>query len=84
MPLYVIDHTDVSGSASYNLRLRKQRAKAVKTYFLKKSVASSHLNVIGKGESDLKYPKRDDKNYKSRDCLLKMQKTEGLSSFLKQ
>ncbi|QTA82513.1 OmpA-like domain-containing protein [Desulfonema limicola] len=47
-------HTDASGDDSYNMRLSKQRAEAVKKYLVQKhNVSSSRLNTIGKGEYEL-------------------------------
>jgi outer membrane protein OmpA-like peptidoglycan-associated protein len=44
-------HTDTTGSAQYNLRLSKNRAKAVKNILVQRGVASSRITTIGYGES---------------------------------
>ena len=44
-------HTDKQGSASYNLRLSKQRAKSSMSYLLQKGIAQDRLTSEGLGES---------------------------------
>lgn len=47
-------HTDASGADSYNLKLSQQRAKAVKTFLVKKhGIDLDRLETIGKGEYEL-------------------------------
>jgi len=47
-------HTDASGDDSYNMRLSRQRADAVKKYLVQKHyVNPSRLSTIGKGEYEL-------------------------------
>lgn len=52
---YVVEgHTDAAGSATFNKTLSKQRAAAVKRYFVETiAVDPNRLVVIGKGESQL-------------------------------
>lgn len=48
--LTVEGHTDSRGSESFNLDLSQRRAQSVVDYLVSKSVSSSRLNPIGKGE----------------------------------
>ena len=43
-------HTDSQGSARSNLRLSQKRAEAVRTYLIKKSIASDRMVARGHGE----------------------------------
>jgi len=45
-------HTDSVGSASYNLKLSRKRAKSVYTYLVNAGVDSKRLVVVGHGESN--------------------------------
>ncbi|MFD1143241.1 OmpA family protein [Larkinella insperata] len=49
--LLVTGHTDNSGPDALNLMLSKKRAAAVKTQFIQAGIASSQIEVAGKGES---------------------------------
>lgn len=50
--LEVIGHTDKLGSAAYNLKLSKQRAKAVADYLMSLGIEGSRLTTDGKGEAE--------------------------------
>lgn len=51
--LLIIGYTDSIGSAKYNLRLSKLRAKAVQTYLVRyHKIARSRLKTTGYGESN--------------------------------
>jgi len=56
MNLKIVGHTDSDGSASYNLKLSKQRAESVAQYLVKSGVDSGRLKVSGAGESKPVYP----------------------------
>ena len=44
-------HTDSTGSASYNKRLSKRRAEAVRDYFVSKGMAADKVEAVGFGET---------------------------------
>ncbi|MBK8967158.1 MAG: OmpA family protein [Lewinellaceae bacterium] len=44
-------HTDASGSASYNLKLSRSRATAVRTYLVGKGITAKRLTARGYGET---------------------------------
>ncbi|MDA3862494.1 MAG: OmpA family protein, partial [Deltaproteobacteria bacterium] len=48
-------HTDNHGSSSYNLKLSRKRAQAVKDYMIKQGVEASRLEVKGYGKSRPRY-----------------------------
>lgn len=50
--LELIGHTDSQGLESYNLKLSKDRANAVKTYLEKQGVEATRIIASGKGESE--------------------------------
>ena len=52
----VIGGTDTRGTDAYNQKLSERRANNVKNYLIKYGADGSKLNVIGRGEKDLKYP----------------------------
>ncbi len=45
-------HTDNAGSATKNLKLSEQRAKAVREYLLTAGIAGDHLTAVGRGEEE--------------------------------
>lgn len=47
----IIGHTDLKGSAKYNMNLSLKRAKAVKEYLVSKGIENNRLKVMGAGES---------------------------------
>lgn len=49
-------HTDSTGTNIYNQALSERRAKAVRTYLIKKSVNAGRLTAIGFGEEKPAYP----------------------------
>jgi len=51
MTITISGHTDSVGDASYNQRLSRDRANAVKQYFIQKGIGSDRIQAIGKGES---------------------------------
>ena len=52
MEIEIIGHTDDMGSDSYNLRLSRMRAYAVKMYLLENNIAESRLLISGKGDTE--------------------------------
>ncbi len=48
----VVGHTDSKGSADYNQRLSERRAQATASYLISQGVASSQVQVEGRGESE--------------------------------
>ncbi|MGL4747917.1 MAG: OmpA family protein [Shewanella sp.] len=50
--IYIIGHTDSSGSEKYNQRLSELRANSVANYILSKGIEAHRLTVFGKGEMD--------------------------------
>jgi OmpA-OmpF porin, OOP family len=50
-PLTVVGHADAPGSPSYNRRLSKRRAEAVKAALIVKGLRSSDLVVVAMGET---------------------------------
>lgn len=55
----VIGHTDTSGSASYNERLSRQRAQAVRTALSQRGVPAEKVTLRAAGESQLRVPTDD-------------------------
>ncbi len=55
----VTGHTDLSGSADYNMKLSKRRAEAVKHYLVRQGLKSSEISVVAKGESNPLVPTAD-------------------------
>ncbi len=51
--LEIQGHTDKRGSAAYNLRLSRARAKSVREYLMGKKISGSRLKAKGYGESKL-------------------------------
>jgi len=45
-------YTDGVGSAKYNIKLSKQRAQAIATYFVSKGVAKKSLKIVGYGKEN--------------------------------
>jgi len=48
--LYIVGHTDSSGSHAYNQKLSERRAKAVYHHLERKNVIPQRLTAIGRGE----------------------------------
>ncbi len=47
----IIGHTDNIGSETYNLKLSKQRAKAVRDYLLEKNINKNRIDYTGYGDT---------------------------------
>ena len=54
----IVGHTDAKGNADYNLRLSFERAASVKKYLDDQGLDGNRLEVVGKGESELRYADR--------------------------
>lgn len=54
--VYVVGHTDSTGSESYNLALSERRARAVEEYLIGEGVSPSRLRSEGRGEADPRAP----------------------------
>ena len=53
LKLKIIGHTDSDGSATYNLKLSKKRADAIKNYFITNfNINAKRLISIGRGEAE--------------------------------
>lgn len=48
---YVVGHTDAMGSAAYNIKLSKRRARMVRNYLVAKGIHAKRLKVTVYGES---------------------------------
>jgi len=46
-------HTDSVGPAEYNMMLSKKRAESIKSLLIKKGIAPSRIETLGKGETQL-------------------------------
>lgn len=55
-------HADPIGSADSNQRLSESRAESVKQYLVDKGIDASRLEVVGYGDTKLKYGKSDGRN----------------------
>jgi outer membrane protein OmpA-like peptidoglycan-associated protein len=51
--LLIISHTDSYGDDAKNLKLSEERSSYVKSYFVKKGIAATRLEAIGKGEAQI-------------------------------
>lgn len=49
--IMLMSHTDSRGTASYNLRLSKQRAESVKSYLVSKGIQGNRLEAVGYGDT---------------------------------
>lgn len=58
----VIGGTDTRGTAAYNQKLSERRANNVKNYLIQNGANSGKLEVIGRGETNLKYPECEPAN----------------------
>ncbi|MFN0157597.1 MAG: OmpA family protein [Bacteroidota bacterium] len=52
LKVLIAGHTDAVGSDAYNQKLSLRRAQSVKTWLVKKGIASNVLTVTGKGEDE--------------------------------
>ncbi len=50
--VYIVGHTDSTGSAEYNQRLSERRARAVADYLISRGVSPARLRTEGRGESE--------------------------------
>jgi iron complex outermembrane receptor protein len=57
--LVVTGHTDTVGSYAYNMRLSRRRAESVAAELEKKGIASSEIEIVAKGKTDLLVPTKD-------------------------
>jgi outer membrane protein OmpA-like peptidoglycan-associated protein len=48
--LMIVGHTDSRGEASYNLTLSERRAQSASTYMISQGLASSRIQITGRGE----------------------------------
>lgn len=55
----VVGATDTRGTAEYNQALSQRRADNVKQFLITNGVASTKLDAVGNGKTDLKYPECD-------------------------
>lgn len=51
-PVYVIGHTDTSGTEEYNIALSERRAQSVSDFLTRLGVDGSRLQVVPKGETE--------------------------------
>ncbi|MCX5747246.1 MAG: OmpA family protein [Proteobacteria bacterium] len=51
-PIYLIGHTDTSGTEEYNIALSERRAQSVSDYLSRSGVDASRLQVVPKGETE--------------------------------
>jgi len=78
--IIVEGHTDTRGPASYNLKLSKERAEAVKNWLVEHGcVSPDRIEARGYGESrPLVYPERSPEDYaKNRRVVLRIIMPEG-------
>lgn len=54
--VYIVGHTDSTGSESYNQRLSERRARAVEEYLIAEGVNPSRLRSEGRGETEPRAP----------------------------
>ena len=50
----VTGYTDTVGTVQYNLGLSNRRADAVRDYLSRQGIGADHMNVVGKGKTDLR------------------------------
>lgn len=76
---YIVEgHTDAAGTPEYNLSLSMNRAKSVANYLLQKGVKTEQMQLVGKGDTELKHPEcrpqeicDDQKNFENRRVIFK-------------
>ncbi|MBN1687912.1 MAG: OmpA family protein [Candidatus Omnitrophica bacterium] len=59
LSLLLTGHTDQRGEEQYNLELGKNRAYAVRDYFMAKGIPAAHIRVLSRGELDAVAPVDD-------------------------
>ena len=50
--IFIVGHTDATGTDAYNYRLSERRAASVKTYAVSQGIPSSRLTTEGRGETE--------------------------------
>src|SRR3546814_946494 len=55
----VTGHTDRAGSATYNMRLSRQRAETVRSELIRNGVRADEIAIYAKGENQLMVPTSD-------------------------
>ena len=56
----IVGHTDSLGTKEYNMNLSIERAETVKDMLLKLAIKEENIEILGKGENDLKIKTLDD------------------------
>lgn len=77
---YIVEgHTDAAGTPEYNMNLSLNRANAVVQYLEKKGVKLKQMQIVGKGDQELKHPEcrphticSDQKNFENRRVIFKL------------
>ena len=77
--IYIVEgHTDAAGTPEYNMNLSLNRALAVVNYLRKKGINVDQMQIVGKGDTELKHPEcrpqevcDDQKNFENRRVIFK-------------